>query len=91
MNTREVEKLRVLIRGRKRRRDAGVPRTPQGWARLLNPQPEPAYRRVSYREAKLFARLRAKGRSLRWIGRRHGRSHHTVARWLLRARAVCGP
>ncbi|MDP2324129.1 MAG: helix-turn-helix domain-containing protein [Gammaproteobacteria bacterium] len=37
---------------------------------------------MSYREAKLFARLRAKGRSLRSIARRHGRSHHTVARWL---------
>ena len=82
MNAREVNKLRVLLLGRKRRRDAGVPRTAQGWVRKLNPPPEPAYRRVSYREAELFARLRAKGRSLRWIGRRHGRSHHTVARWL---------
>jgi hypothetical protein len=31
------------------------------------------------------ARLRRKGRSLRQIGRRYGRSHITVARWLDRA------
>lgn len=72
----------VRIFGRMKRKDAGQPRTPQGWARKFNPPSEPAYRRVSYREARLFARLRAKGRSLRWIGRRHGRSHHTVSRWL---------
>ena len=77
--------MAVRLFGRKRRRDAGVPRTASGWARMTNPAPEPAYRRVSYREARLFARLQAKGRSLRWIGRRHGRSHHTVTRWILRA------
>ena len=56
---RDLNKLRVLIRGRKRRSDAGVPRTAGGWVRKLNPPPEPAYHRVSYQEAKLFARLRA--------------------------------
>ena len=82
MNARERRKAAVWLFGRKRRRDAGVPRTAAGWARKINLPPEPAYRRVSYREARLFARLRAKGRSLRWIARRHGRSHHTVARWI---------
>ena len=84
MNARERRKAAVWLFGRKRRCDAGVPRTASGWARKMNPPPVPAYRRVSFKEVILFIRLWRKGRSLRWIGRRHGRSHHTVARWLAR-------
>ncbi len=77
----------TLLFGRKRRRDAGVPRTPQGWARKLHP-PEPSYRRVTVPERLKFAKLRRKGRSLRWIGRRYRRTHHTVGRWLQRDNAL---
>ena len=89
MNARERRKAAVWLFGRKRRCDAGVPRTAEGWARMTCPPPVRAYRRVSFKEVILFIRLWRKGRSLRWIGRRHGRSHHTVARWL--ARRNCQP
>lgn len=83
MNARDRKQFATFLFGRKRRRDAGVPRTPQGWARKQHP-PEPTYRRVTMPERLKFAKLRRKGRSLRWIGRRYRRTHHTVARWLRR-------
>ena len=79
MNQRELAKALTALFGNKPRRDRGVPRTPQGWQRLQNPV-EPAYRRVTAKEAREFERLRRRGRSLRAIARRYGRSHHTVAR-----------
>ena len=81
MNQRELAKALTALFGNKLRRDRGVPRTPQGWQRLQNPL-EPAYRRVTLKEAQGFERLRRRGRSLRAIARRYGRSHHPVARSL---------
>jgi len=80
MNQRELSKTLTAILGRKQRRDRGIPRSPT--SRLLR---TPSYRRVTPEEVRAYARLRRKGRSLRQIGRRYGRSHITVARWLDRA------
>lgn len=82
-NARERRKWLTLIFGRRKRRDAGVPRTPQGWTRKLAARP-PAYSRVSAFEIERFRKLRDKGKSMRSIGRSLHRSHHTVSRWLLR-------
>jgi len=81
LTARQRKRLIVQLFGRKRRCDAGVPRTASGWLQLQIP-PVPAYRRVTWAEVRRFERLRARGRSLRSIGRVCGRSHHTVARWL---------
>lgn len=81
MNARELRRLTAIIRGRKKRRDAGIPRTVQGWLRKTSPR-ERRYRRVTLFEMKMFWRHRKRGKSLRSIGRTFKRSHRTIARWL---------
>jgi len=77
MNQRELGKFLTLVLGRKPRKDRGIPRKPT--SRLLR---TPSYRRVTPEEVRRYRRLAQKGRSVRSIARRCGRSHSTVRRWL---------
>ena len=77
MNQRELGKFLTLVLGRKPRKDRGIARSPT--SRLLR---TPSYRRVGPEEVARYRRLAGRGRSVRSIARRFGRSHSTVARWV---------